>query len=68
MKTYISSIIKFVGEADFSYIHNWLSLRQLCHYFAAQNPCAQTHMQKTVEAALRSNPTVRDTRVCMWVA
>ena len=68
MKTYISSIIKFVGEADFSYIHNWLSLRQLWHSFAAQNPCAQTHMQKTVEAALRSNPTVRDTRVCMWVA
>lgn len=68
MKTYISSIIKFVGEADFSYIHNWLTLRRLWHSFIAQNPSAQMHMQKTVEAALQGNQTVTDIRVCMWAA
>lgn len=66
MKIKISFIIKFAGESDFSYTHNWLTLRSLWHKFLLQNSTAQKPMKKAVEAALGLNPTVTTTRTIMW--
>lgn len=64
----ISSILKFVSEADFTYTHNWLRLRQLWHKFLDQNSAGQAPMQKAVEMALMGNRTVSEARLCMWAA
>lgn len=68
MKIEISSIIQFIKEADFTYTHNWLTLRSLWHKFCTQNPVAQNPMLKAVETVLSSNSIVTSIRTAMWTA